>query len=419
MGSIDVTGGTDGIEAACEDIRRMARRVGAAAVEIGRMAFDLHRYAVDPGICTAGAIDPHDLLCFQGELLDALDGARGLSWSAAELGGIDLELRAAAEAYQAADTIATDVHDVAKGIGRLPRALAESGRALVIDHDPVAAAQAVVTADPGLADVAIDALGITKWIAAAATAAPDGHAVLTATGTDHAGVAGTAPRNLEDVLDGLEQRNEGAPGAIDVRILTGHGRRRVIVDITGTKTASPLPGEDVTGLITDGKTLIGERSTYENGVLAALRRAGVTRHDDVMLVGHSEGGMVAVTTARDATSSGEFRITHVITAGAPIGMTAAQVPRGVKVLALENARDVVPHLDGVANPDRTNVTTVTDEADCDGVLDCHSIPGAYKSIAADTDASGNNSVRDFIGSADEYLTAGDVETRTYVVTRER
>ena len=48
MGSIDVTGGTDGIEAACDDIRRMARHVGAAASEIGRMAFQLHRYAIDP-----------------------------------------------------------------------------------------------------------------------------------------------------------------------------------------------------------------------------------------------------------------------------------------------------------------------------------------------------------------------------------
>ena len=68
-------------------------------------------------------------------------------------------------------------------------------------------------------------------------------------------------------------------------------------------------------------------------------------HTEVMLVGHSEGGIVAVDAARDAAASGRFRITHVVTAGSPVGDLAGELPTTVQLLALENTADVVPALD--------------------------------------------------------------------------
>lgn len=51
------------------------------------------------------------------------------------------------------------------------------------------------------------------------------------------------------------------------------------------------------------------------------------------------------------TSGGQaFNITHVVTAGSPIGRT--DIPADVQVLSLENQRDIVPHLDAAPNPDR-------------------------------------------------------------------
>ena len=417
MGAIDVSGGADGIAADCDAIRSLARHVGAAAHEIAHASLALHLYAADPALVTAGAVDPHDLLCFHADLLDALDGPRGLTWCAAQLGALDLALRAAADAYELADTLRTSAHDLVRGAVRLPPALAEAGPSL-LRGDLSGAAQHVLTADPELADIAIDALQLAGVIKTASAALPDGRPAIRSTGTDRAGAAGYAPRSLATVLDDLALRNDGPHGAVDVRILSGHGKRRVIVDITGTKTIDPLPHEDVTGLLTDGKALLGQPTTYEAGVLAAMRRAGVTRADDVLLVGHSEGGMVAATVARAAAASGEFTITHVVTAGAPLGLVAAQIPRSVQVLALENAHDVVPHLDGTANPDRRNVTTVTGDAGCTGVVDCHSIQSTYRSIAADVDASDDRSVRAFRSSAAEYLDADQVETQTFVVTRQ-
>src|SRR5207244_3061996 len=140
---------------------------------------------------------------------------------------------------------------------------------------------------------------------------------------------------------------------------------------------------------------------------------GVTRDDDVMLVGHSEGGLVAVTAARDAVRSGEFRVTHVVTAGSPIGLTADEVPRGVQVLALENAHDLVPHLDGTTNPDRPNVTTVTGDHACAGIIACHEIGESYRPIAGAVDASHNASIRTFLSSAQPYLNATEVQTKTF------
>jgi pimeloyl-ACP methyl ester carboxylesterase len=152
-------------------------------------------------------------------------------------------------------------------------------------------------------------------------------------------------------------------------------------------------------------------------VLQAMRRAGVRPDDDVMIVGHSEGGMVAVTTARDALASGQFHVTHVVTAGSPIGRTVGDLPSSVQVLALENTRDLVPHLDGVANPDRPNVTTVR-STHGDGLIeDDHSMDDAYIPLATDAEHSHNASIRHFLLGARDFFRGTGVRTHAFQITR--
>jgi hypothetical protein len=136
-----------------------------------------------------------------------------------------------------------------------------------------------------------------------------------------------------------------------------------------------------------------------------------------MLVGHSEGGLVAVSTARDAVRSGQFHVTHVITAGSPVGRTVGELPRSVSVLALENSRDVVPHLDGVANPDRPNVTTVTSTRGDRTIAGDHSLDTAYHGVAADAQASRNASVRSFLAGADDWFRGVHVSTHAFQIVR--
>jgi hypothetical protein len=137
----------------------------------------------------------------------------------------------------------------------------------------------------------------------------------------------------------------------------------------------------------------------------------------VLLVGHSEGGLVAVNAARDLVNSGEFNITHVVTAGAPLGRIAGSLPDSVQLLALENKRDIVPEFDDRPNPDRVNVVTATTDHGDGTIVGDHDIRGANFAVAADVQASRNRSLQDFLTSADGFFCARSVETHTFQIIR--
>jgi pimeloyl-ACP methyl ester carboxylesterase len=187
-----------------------------------------------------------------------------------------------------------------------------------------------------------------------------------------------------------------------------------VVDIPGTKTWR-VGGRDVTDLTTNCRAIAGRETTYERGVLIALERAGIAPDEPVLLIGHSEGGMVAVNAALH--NDGRFRITHVVTAGAPIGDTVGAVPRTVRVLAVENEHDAVPHLDEGANPAKANVVTATIHRDYRSPGLNHALDRSYVPGARDIDATDNPAIRAWLDSASPFLDATSVETRRYSITR--
>ena len=208
----------------------------------------------------------------------------------------------------------------------------------------------------------VGALGLGPAVEALADPAHDGHGVAHDTGIDTWPLAAAPPRRLSDIVADLARATTTPATARSTcaSCTMPDGTRRAIVDITGTKSWDPHPTRDVTDLTTNVRALAGRRSAYEHGVLAAMRRAGVGRDDDVMLVGHSQGGMVAVNTARDAGPSGRFRVTHVITAGAPVGRAGRVRARpGRRCWRWRTGTTSCRHLDDRANPDRGNVTTAT------------------------------------------------------------
>jgi hypothetical protein len=417
---VSVRGGADGIEARYDDMVDAARLFGRAATDTGGTALALHGYFLDVGLYASGLLDPVGVGEFEAELAAALDGPGGLTWLAMECSLLDTEIRAAAAAYLAADRLDTARHDLLDGVVGLPAAVAQGATEFVRTGSVSGALNRVVTTDPALLDEAVAGLGgVAGPVAGKLDALMwDGHATVRDHGIDPDPQAGVAPHGIADLMAALELRNRGRHGEIDVRIL-GHtdGRRSVIVDIPGTKSWDPLPTGDVTSLATNLRAVAGRCTAYEQGVLAAMQRAGVCASDDVMLVGHSEGGLVAVRAAIDAASSGTFRVTHVVTAGSPIGAIAARVPSSVQVLALENSADVIPHLDGMSNPDRRNVTTATFERNHRAVEPNHSIEDSYLPGAADVDANGDASIRAFISSASGFFGATDARTARYVITR--
>lgn len=87
------------------------------------------------------------------------------------------------------------------------------------------------------------------------------------------------------------------------------------------------------------------RSQYERAVLAAMQQAGVGANDPVMLVGFSQGGIMAGTLAAyNSDDNGDA----VVVAGAPIdGMP---IPSDTKVVSVQHEWDPVPMLDSVVSP---------------------------------------------------------------------
>ena len=257
---------------------------------------------------------------------------------------------------------------------------------------------------------------------------PDGHgeAVAIPPATT---ISSDVPRGVQDILRGLEQRNSPSTGSgqsqIDVRVVTTVDASRVahrsyIVDIPGTKDWQFDPTGDRThpnDFGTNVHGLAGDDTARREGVLQALRLAGAGPADSVMLVGHSQGGLVAMSTAQAAAKTGEFHITNVITAGSPIG--AMPVPRGTQVLSLENRADIVPRLDGQPNADLDNRVTVTFEDQHHDVGQNHSLTTSYIPASAQVDSSSDPSVQTYLAGLQGTFvaTSGTVTTYVYDIRR--
>src|SRR5262249_49728147 len=160
------------------------------------------------------------------------------------------------------------------------------------------------------------------------TTYPDGEPVVTDGGVD-AAWSTTPPHGLGDIVDGLGHRNDTEPN-VDVRKVVGpDGTVAYIVDIPGTRVWNP-PWQS-TDSASDrggrGGRMAGSETVLQKGVEDAMRRAGIGPNDPVMLVGHSQGGIVAARAAEAWAASGEFTVTHVVTAGSPVGRIP--VPDGV------------------------------------------------------------------------------------------
>ena len=137
-----------------------------------------------------------------------------------------------------------------------------------------------------------------------------------------------------------------ATGEIQVLRHQTDGANSWSVLIRGTKTFG-IGGDNPHDFVTNLQELSGTESVQRAAVRQALEMAGAQPGDAVELAGHSQGGMVAVGVAQDPEMANKYRVVGVVTVGSPIGDLA---PANVPLLAYENLRDIVPSLDGAANP---------------------------------------------------------------------
>lgn len=424
VGTVSVRGGRAGITASVADLRRLGRAYAAAGAACAQHAVALHAYLVNPAVLASAVADPIGAMRFEEALLNALDGPRGLTTIAVHCAATDVALQAGADAYVSADRLNAQVVPAVAGVAHLGAGLTAFGRGLHRGGVTRAFAE-LAAADPNLADSAVDVLS-GFWsdvtLISMVAALPDGRADVRRTGVDTAAQERVAPRSVRDLMTGLAWRNRpSAGGDIDVRfvyVTDGSGRvqRRAIVDIPGTKNWRLSAHEpDPTSLSTNLKAVTGGRTTYQAGVLEAMRQAGVGHDEPVLLVGHSQGGMVAVNVAAQVAQSREFAVTNVVTAGSPVARLP--VPASVQVLSIENDGDVVPHADGADNPDTINHITVTVHRNSGDAVVNHDITTSYVPAAHDIDASDDPSVRAAVQGLQPFLTGQEVSTVVFHVRR--
>jgi hypothetical protein len=441
---LSVSGGAGGIAATYADLELLARRSEDDAGEYAAIDGRAHEILLDPDVVGSAVLDPVGLIRFAEALLGALDGPHGLTALAVRLQLRGVALRAAAASYQAVDEAQRDLVDsvrfmVGFALGSAPvvplavGALGVAGLRLLGRVDW----EGLITAHPGLVDDLVGASpglidglpgtrhGATDLASAARLVGelyPDGRAAVTALGPDGDRTMVVPPAGFGELVDGLAHRDRDATGDrqgdIDVRVVTAaDGSRSYIVDIPGTKDWHLQPGQHdgpLNDLGTNLHAMGGQSTAYEQGVAEALRRAGAGPGDPVMLVGHSQGGIVATDAAQHFVDSGQFHVTHVVTLGAPVGRLA--VPDSVQMLSVENSNDIVAHLDAADNPDAPNRTTVTFSDDHGKVGANHDL-STYQPAARPLDASTDPSVVAFRDSAGAFLSGSTVTSEVYQVRR--
>ncbi len=242
-------------------------------------------------------------------------------------------------------------------------------------------------------------------------------------------LANAVPGGIGDLLRRLDRRNDLADssgstqGDIGVTriVATGTDGRQLVsfvVDLPGTKDwqlTPEAPRPYVNDLATNLELMAGEDNARLEALRQVLAQAGVEQGQPVMLIGHSQGGMLAVRAATEL--DGRYAITHVVTAGSPVG--GMPVPPGTEVLSLENAHDLVPHLDGRANGDGAHHITVVFDAQHGSAGENHStttsyVPGAAAlDLALEQDEA--DAVQAWLDSAGAFF-GGQGETHTVTTT---
>lgn len=124
------------------------------------------------------------------------------------------------------------------------------------------------------------------------------------------------------------------------RFVAPNGSVKYTVSIDGTRDWGMM-GKEPFNLAANFQSYNGDRSESEKAVREAMKQAGITSKDEVQIVGHSQGGIVAADLAR----SGDYNIKNVTTFGSPVDQL--KLPPGVNVLAVQHDNDLIPALGGM------------------------------------------------------------------------
>ena len=132
--------------------------------------------------------------------------------------------------------------------------------------------------------------------------------------------------------------NGGAYGPITITKGTYSGRSVYLVTLSGTESVS----NQSTGYLTDALAGFNLNNRYYSNVVSIIT-ANIPKNSDIILAGHSLGGMVAQQVASNSTIKSRYNVKNTVCFGSPL--LAAGTREG-DVKRLGDTSDVVPYLSG-------------------------------------------------------------------------
>lgn len=465
---LTVTGGAHGLAVSLEELEDGARVLDVIGRDVAETAVQIGATAVEPALALAGAVAPVEYLAAEAAVLACARDAAGASAqvlaTAVGTRGAVVLYREGEQAAEALFDVAATSVGVAVGASVPTQALAAGLLTpLLLPRLPVLGAPAtaaLVGVGLGLSqevdELLVHAPGLVPFVAEGF----DGVVIGLGTGTPafgtwlrwrsgrlgvpypprtqqealqvvlaategialdesdhevrvvpHAVTDGRTPRGVADLVDDSGPTS-GGPRVRVIGVPRADGSWTWVVDVPGTQSFSPGAGENPWDLTSNVLLAAGEQTLTMRAVTRALadaqQRTGSTGRSRVLLGGRSQGGLTAAALAADADFRRRFRVTHVVTAGAPVAGT--DVPEDVSVLSLEHTEDPVAGLDGADNPDREGwVTVQRDVADelgpDDGSTDAHAAE-RYTQTARLVDQSDDPSLAAWRRGAEAFLDGG-------------
>ena len=163
-----------------------------------------------------------------------------------------------------------------------------------------------------------------------------------------------APQGLAGLGERLAQVS--AVGSELGRVVIERYGTTFVAYVPGTQTWSPIglgnPIDFTSNLqAMKGPGLAASERGVQLALAEAIRTAGATATASILLVGHSQGGLIAANIALK-----DKRVKGLVTFGAPISQLADQIK--VPTVAIQHNNDIVPKLGLKANPLVENMVTV-------------------------------------------------------------
>jgi predicted esterase len=352
-----------------EELHRLSRVWAAAARSVGLQALGAARLSAEPAMFENALLDPAGAANAEVRILEAADGPNGLATLAARLALDALSLEAVVTKERLVDDLPIrQLLGVEQWLVTAPALVCLSPRQTVHAGQQRFLALAGATvgyaapyAEPILSQLAPSSR-FRRDVATRHELDVDpffGLPLATTVQLAHEGPGSisisryspawhdTAPGSLAAVMarvGDLEAQPE--PALAIQRIAGARGVPRYVVELPGMRSIARSAGpQNLLGAV----SAMALRSTaYTRCVRRALDEAGVPEGAEVVLVGHSQGGIVAMDLASDPTFNGvRVRVSHVIAAGSPVSSKRVAQGSGTQVFSIENVNDIVVHLDAV------------------------------------------------------------------------